>query len=100
LGGADPLDRLPRHRADAWISVTPHPRVAAVARVKYIGGSIDKSMTTGAYSLVEANVSAQLTSAYLAVLRVDDALDVRPETRTGVHGPGRVVTVVFQGTWE
>jgi hypothetical protein len=34
------------------------------------------------------------------VLRVDDALDVRPYTRFGFSGPGRVIALIFQGTWE
>lgn len=100
MGGADPLDRLPRHRADGWVQVTPHAKLTALARMRYFGRAVDKQMTTGAYTLVEANVTAQLTKAYLGVLRVDDALDKRPETRSGFRSPGRVVSVVFQGTWE
>jgi len=105
LGGADPLDRLPHHRADAFVQVLPHKMISAIARVKFYGESIDKAMTTdgivlGDRPLLEANVSAQLSKQYLGVLRIDDALDVRPETRTGFRTPGRVVTFVFQGTWE
>jgi outer membrane receptor protein involved in Fe transport len=100
VGGADPLDRLPRRRADAWVQVSPTPKIATIARAKYFGRAIDKGDVTGAYVLVEASVSAQVTKQYLGVLRVDDALDVRPETRSGFHMPGRVVSFVFQGTWE
>ncbi len=100
MGGADPLDRLARNRADGWVQVTPHRMVSAQARVKYTGSAIDKTKPTGAYTLVEANVTAQIAKQYLAVLRVDDALDVRPETRSGFRTAGRVVTFVFQGTWE
>ena len=71
---------------------------------RYISDSpnsaVDKTMPTEAYTLVEANVTAQLSREYLAVLRIDDALDVRPETRTGFRTAGRVVTFVFQGTWQ
>lgn len=100
MGGADPLDRLPRHRADAWVQVAPHRMISALVRARYQGKAIDKTMPTDAYTLVEANLTAQLSREYLAVLRIDDALDVRPETRTGVRAAGRVITVVFQGTWE
>jgi hypothetical protein len=99
-GGADPLDRLPHHRADGWVQVMAIDRVTAIARTKYFGRAIDKGDRTGAYVLVEASVSAQIGKQYLGVLRVDDALDVRPETRSGFHMPGRVVSFVFQGTWE
>jgi outer membrane receptor protein involved in Fe transport len=99
MGGADPIDRLPRHRADAWLSLALG-RVSGVVRGRYFGSSLDRQVTTEAYSLVEANLTTQLAKAYMAVLRVDDALDRRPETRAGFYGPGRVISVVLQGTWE
>jgi hypothetical protein len=34
------------------------------------------------------------------VVRCDDLLDAAPETRTGFHLPGRVVSLVAQGTWK
>jgi hypothetical protein len=36
----------------------------------------------------------------MGVLRVEDALDRQPETRVGYHTAGRVISVVFQGTWN
>jgi hypothetical protein len=100
MGGADPLDRLPRHRADGWVQVSPNRMFSALARVRHAGAAVDRNTSTEAYTLVEANVSAQLSKEYLAVLRVDDATDVRPETRNGFRTAGRIVTFVFQGTWE
>jgi outer membrane receptor protein involved in Fe transport len=100
MGGADPLDRLPRHRADGWVSFAPHPMLSGLVRARHLGAAVDKTIATEAYTLVEANVTAQLSKEYLAVLRVDDALNVRPETRTGFRTAGRVVTFVFQGTWQ
>ncbi len=100
MGGADPLDRLPRHRGDVWVQVSPHRMISGLVRARYQGKAIDKAMPTEAYTLVEANLTAQLSREYLAVLRIDDALDVRPETRTGFRTAGRVVTFVFQGTWQ
>jgi len=98
--GDDPLDRLPHHRADGWVQVTPERHVAVIARVKYFGESIDKAMTVPGYTLLEASASAQLSREYLAVLRVEDLLDVRPETRAGYHTAGRVITLVLQGQWQ
>jgi outer membrane receptor protein involved in Fe transport len=100
MGGADPLDRLPRHRADAWVQVMPHAKLAALARARYFGGTIDRGERTAGYALVEASLTAQVTKQYLGVLRVDDALDERPETRDGFRAPGRVISIVVQGTWE
>lgn len=104
----DPLDRLPHHRGEGWVQVTPERRLALLARVRYYGASIDRSggacaappCYIGAYTIVEGTATAQLTKEYLAVLRVDDLLDVRPETRAGYHTAGRVISLVVQGQWE
>ena len=95
-----PLDRLPAHRADGWVQVTPDPRVAVLGRVRYFGDSIDKGATVSGYTTVEATVTAPITKEYLGVLRVDDLTNVAPETRKGYHLPGRVISLIVQGTWE
>lgn len=95
-----PLDRLPGHRFDGWVQVTPDPRIAMQARVKYFGDSIDKGNTVAGYATLEATVTAPITKQYLGVLRIDDLTNVRPETRMGYHTPGRVISLVLQGTWE
>ncbi|MBK7535068.1 MAG: TonB-dependent receptor [Myxococcales bacterium] len=100
LTGDDPLDRLPRHRFDTWLRVTPPGPITALGHLRYLGRRIDQTETLGAYTTLEVSATAQLGSAYLAVVRVDDVLDVRPETRSGYHAAGRVVTVLLQGTWQ
>jgi hypothetical protein len=96
----DPLDRLPHHRADGWVQVTPLAAISALVRARYTGEAIDREMPTEAHVLLEGTVSARLGKEYLGVLKVEDALDVRPETRAGYHMPGRTISVVFQGMWE
>ncbi|MGE0550998.1 MAG: TonB-dependent receptor [Kofleriaceae bacterium] len=96
----EPLDRLPHHRFDAWTRVFPHARLSALVRVKYFGRSIDKGASVSGYATMDGNLTAQLGKDYLAVIRVDDALDEQPETRMGFHGPGRVYSVILQGTWQ
>jgi outer membrane receptor protein involved in Fe transport len=98
--GDDPIDRLPQHRWEAWAQTRPHPRISALARVKYFGSAIDQTKLVDGYTVVEANVSGQITKEFFGVLRIDDLLDARPETRAGYHTAGRVVSVVVQGTWE
>ena len=98
--GYDPIDRLPHHRWDAWVKALPDARISALARVKYFGSAIDQTRRVDGYTLVEANLTAQIAKQYLAVLRVDDLLNVAPETRAGYHMPGRVISIVMQGTWE
>jgi hypothetical protein len=99
-GDDDPLDRLPRHRWDAWLRVRPDARFSALARARYIGSAIDQTRRVDGYMVLEGNLTAQLTPQYLAVLRVDDLANVRPETRAGYHTAGRVVSIVMQGTWD
>jgi outer membrane cobalamin receptor len=98
--GADPLDRLPHHRAEGWAQVTPYRRISILGRVRYAGTSIDQTQMLPAYTVIDATVTAPIKQDYLAVLRCDDLLDARPETRYGYHLEGRVVSIVLQGTWQ
>ncbi len=95
-----PLDRLPETRADGWVQVTPDRRISVLARARYFGTTLDQSMPVPAYTLFEATVTAPITKEYLGVLRVDDVTDVAPQTRAGYNGPGRIISVVVQGSWE
>jgi outer membrane receptor protein involved in Fe transport len=100
----DLIPRLPHHRVEGWVQVTPERRIALLARVRYFGSSNSNGAPLPAYTLVEATATAQLTRGFLAVLRVDDLLNARPEINviSGVafHAPGRVVTLLVQGQWE
>jgi hypothetical protein len=96
----DPLDRLPHHKADWWTRVAPIERAAAMVRGRYIGRAIDLGVPTGAYVLWEITATARLGGDWLAVARCDDLLDVKPETRTGYHAAGRVISLAIQGTWD
>ncbi len=95
----DPLDRLPHHRFDAWVQATPERRFSLLARVRYFGLSLDQGKHVPGYTIVEASATAQLSKDYLAVLRCDDLLDARPETRAGYHDIFRVISLVLQGQW-
>jgi outer membrane receptor protein involved in Fe transport len=100
------LDRLPEHRAELWVQGTPEKRVSLLARVRYYGAFYDQAPagTTEpnlpAYTTVEATATATISKQYMAVLRADDLLDVRPETHLGYFGAGRTILLVLQGQWE
>jgi outer membrane receptor protein involved in Fe transport len=96
----EPLDRLPHHRADAWVQVHPMKQLSALARARYTGESFDKGMPTETSVLLEATVTGRITKEYLGVLKIDDALDARPETRMGFRSAGRTISVLFQATWD
>ena len=98
--GDDPLDRLPHHRWDAWAAGHAGDRLSGLIRATYFGSSYDQGNLVNGYTVVSANLSSQITTQYLGVLRIDDLLDARPETRAGYHTAGRVVSLVVQGTWE
>jgi outer membrane receptor protein involved in Fe transport len=97
---SDPLDRLPRNRGEAWVQVTPEPRVSLLARMTALGWSYDQTVVVNGYALVGATATAQLSKEYLAVLRCDDLLNERPETRNGYHTAGRTISLVLQGQWR
>jgi outer membrane receptor protein involved in Fe transport len=96
----EPLDFLPHHKLDAWVRAFLPRDLTVLARAKYISTALDGGMEVGNYTLVEANVTAQLGKTYLAVVRVDDLLDKRPEVRAGFPSTGRVVSLVLQGSWD
>jgi outer membrane receptor protein involved in Fe transport len=96
----DALDRLPHNRFELWTQYTATKRFSALARMRFFGRSIDKTVPVDRYVTFEANLTAQLSKAYLGVLRVDDALDQQPETRAGYHTAGRVVSLIIQGAWD
>ena len=96
----EPLDFLPHHRAESSVFLTPAKGLLGVLRARYISDAIDRGTTVPGYALFEASFNAQLTPEYVVLVRVDDLLDKRPETRSGYHGLGRVVAVILQATWE
>jgi outer membrane receptor protein involved in Fe transport len=97
---SEPLDFLHHHKADGWVRGIFPRDIAALVRARYISTALDGGQEVGNYTLVEASLTAQLGKSYLAVLRVDDAFDLRPEVRAGFPSTGRVVSLVFQGSWD
>ena len=98
--GDDPLDKLPHHRAEAWVQWSPVAQLATLVRARYASEAIESQVVTKSYVLLEGTLTAALSPQYLAVLRIEDATDANPSTRAGYRGPGRVVSVVLQGTWQ
>jgi outer membrane receptor for ferrienterochelin and colicin len=99
--GDDPLSHLPHHRAEGWVRATPSSKFSGMARLVYYGESmINQTITLPHYSTVEVTATWQATRDLLAVLRGTDLLNARPLIRPGVYGPGPVVSLVLQGTWE
>jgi hypothetical protein len=94
-----PLDRYPRRRAEGWVQVRPIEAVSLLARVRDTGRAWDRGVETPAYVTWEASATVQ-RGDWLGALRVDDVLDVAPETRNGFRQPGRVVSLVLQRTWR
>jgi outer membrane receptor protein involved in Fe transport len=92
--------RLPHHRVDSWIQGSPHEKLTLIARARFFGKAIDRMQSVPAYALVEFTATAQIDKQHLAVLRVEDALDERPETRAGYFTAGRVITLILQGQWQ
>jgi hypothetical protein len=96
----NPIDRLPAHHADLWFESVFSRRLTLLARGRYFSSSVDRTMTVPNYFLIELTATAHIAREYLAVLRVDDLTDERPETRAGYFAPGRVFMLSLQGQWQ
>jgi outer membrane receptor protein involved in Fe transport len=94
------LDRLPEHRAEAWVQARPIDIVALNVRGRYVGAFVDQGLDLPHYATLEATATATLSRKYLIVLRGEDLTNVRPQTHAGYFGPGAVVSLVLQGQWE
>jgi outer membrane cobalamin receptor len=92
--------RLPHHRADASVQGRPHSRLTLLARARYFADSVDRTVAVPGYALLDLTATATLSRELVGVLRVDDALNARPETRAGYFMPGRVLMFVLQGQWQ
>ena len=99
-----PLDRLPENRFDAWVQYMPMANLSAILRTTYFGANFGNNMgqevLLSGYELWSITGNWQINKKYMVVVRGDDLLDDRPETRPRVFGPGRTVTAIFQGTWD
>jgi TonB dependent receptor-like, beta-barrel/TonB-dependent Receptor Plug Domain len=95
-----PLDYLPAHRLDGWVTASPWSPLSVTARLQYVGSRTQLTNTLAPYTTVDLTASARLGGDWLAVARCDDLTDVRWELRQGIHAPGRVVSLAVQGTWR
>ena len=99
--GTQPLDFLPRYRADAWLSWHRGSRLGATTRVRYIGSRIDRNQTLPSYSTVDISGFTKLGPHLMGTIRVDNAGDRRYVLRSGrVLSPGRVIILGVNGTWK
>jgi outer membrane receptor protein involved in Fe transport len=98
--GGEPLDFLPHHRADAWLSVRPGTRVRAEGRVRYVDRRIDQDEQLPAYVTADVSGSWTVQRGLRATLRVDNLFDRRFTARgNGYRDPGRVVGLVVDVVW-
>ncbi|HEY1814122.1 MAG TPA: TonB-dependent receptor plug domain-containing protein [Kofleriaceae bacterium] len=96
----DPLDRLPHHKIEGWVQVTPDPHISLIARVMYFGANMDSGVELPGSTTVELTATAPISKKYLAVLKVEDLLNAAPEIRAGYYTVGRIISIMLQGTWD
>jgi hypothetical protein len=98
--GDEPLDFLPHHRGDAWLSVRPGTRVRAEARVRYVDRRLDQQQRLPAYVTADLSGSWIVRTGLRATVRVDNLLDRRFAVRAnGYRDPGRAVVLVVEAVW-
>jgi outer membrane cobalamin receptor len=95
----EPLDFLSHHRYEGTVRGM-FGTITGYLRARTITSFMDGGTKVPGYTLVEAAVNDQITPKYVAVLRADDLLDVRPLVRASYHGSGRVISLILQGTWD
>lgn len=98
--GLDPLDFMPAHRADAWLTWAPD-RFGGTARVHHVGERIDRNQILPGYEVLDLSVFAHLPRGLFGSARVDNVLGEQYELRVGgVRAPGRVFSLLLQGEWQ
>ena len=75
--GPDPIERFPRHRADGWGRVTPTAMLAALVRARYAGRAMDLGMTTPAYVVWDASLTANLRGDWRLTIKATALRDGR-----------------------
>ncbi len=93
------LDYLPRHRADASVTVR-RKRVGGTVRVRFSGEQFDRGTALPSYTTVEASAWARLPGRMTATARATNLGDVGYRERTSVIGPGRTVSVGLEGVFD
>ena len=96
----DPINRLPHTKLEGWVQLTPDPHFSLISRVMYFGQSIDSGTVLPGYTTVELTATAPISRKYLAVAKCEDLFNVAPEIRAGYRTPGRITSLMLQGTWE
>lgn len=99
--GSNPLDFLPQHRADLWLTGRYHQRAGGTARLRYVSSQIDRSEILASRVWVDLSAYVRVRNDLTASLRVDNVADDRFELRAGgIRAPGRLFTLSLQGTWK
>jgi hypothetical protein len=100
LLGTEPLDFLPNHRADAWVTVS-RAGYGGTARVQVVGEQVDRNTTLPGRATAEVSGFARLPGSLTGAVKVGNVLDDEYELRAGgVRAPGRFLTVTVQGAWK
>ncbi len=98
-GDADALDRLPRHRGEAWVEFDPAAAWSLRPRLRSYGQSLDQGATVPGATLLDATVAYTSRDATQFTLRFDDVLNARPEIRNGFFSPGRTLMAAVTVQW-
>lgn len=98
--GLDPLDHMPAHRADAWVTFSPGD-LGGTVRAHHVGERIDRNQTLPGYAVLDLSVFAHLPRGLFGSARVDNVLGEQYELRVGgVRAAGRVFSLLLQGEWQ
>jgi outer membrane receptor protein involved in Fe transport len=100
LLGGEPLDFVPHHRAEGWLSARRGDRLGGTLRVAWLSTQIDRQTDLPAYTSVELAMFARLGRRLTGTARIGNLTDTDYLLRMGVPGTGRTATLALQGVWE
>lgn len=98
-GGSDPLDFLPRNRAEAWVRGRLSSHAGGTLRLRFTGEQIDRQNVIDARTTVDVSAYGRL-GEFTGSIRVDNLTDESYPIRAGVLAPGRIISLQLTGDWD
>ncbi len=99
--GFEPLDFLPAHKLDGWVTLRLGTRAGGTGRVRFVDRRVDQREVLPRYVTTDLSAFYRIRTDLRATAKVDNLLDNRFDLRAnGYRDPGRLIMVGVEGVWE
>jgi outer membrane receptor protein involved in Fe transport len=95
-----PLDLLPAHTAETFVTGLVGRRAGWLGRLRYIGERVDRNELLDPYVTADASIWARVAGDVRASIRAENLAGARYQERAGIFAPGRTFVLSVDGTWE